>query len=622
MGWKATLLFAGLVWVTYSDSQEVYTPEYDIKTQGEEQTYHSQLNHGWFPYSFKYEVPIGQHGGYSHQESSDESGKVSGSYKVIGGKDNDRVVEYTADENGFHATVRTNDPAVEDKNPADVTVMKDSTLFGLNTPNDNEGFPAVVTRQNGSARDIANKDADDSLEYIGNSSSSYVIYLNEEDSQFKDKHHHDHDHNSSDHSHEDYGGHDSHEYYNMNNSHKDDHDMDNSHENDRDMDNSHEDDYDMDNSHEDDYDMDNNHENRRDENFRKRDIGDTYNIYNSNIYLHNIYTDSNENYYTHPKDPESATVRYVMKYNSSDSLSDDDNMTKQSPPHDVGSYPVNNNRSLRDEMTYSTIQSTKHDIGDTYNIYNSTINLHNIYTDSNENYFTYPKDQATFYSTNSNNTLENELTDSTTESTEAQNATTIYGLTTQSFISTFHEKTTTKGASEDTLHSDTRHENTTYLNNNATFSDIYFNNENETNVYMTTSWEKRLRENSTELADHVTKPYLSEPINYKNQSSPLWLNFSDEIRTPSQENLEQSMATNRDNETTADNGFGNKTNHHVIFFPAELGHLFNSSSKYTGNSPMTSLPGKTPSSYPVYVPVHVSYAGNGTRKLRYGIIRN
>ncbi|XP_076349767.1 uncharacterized protein LOC143246618 [Tachypleus tridentatus] len=609
MSWKATLLFAGLVWVTYCDSQEVYTPEYDIKTPKDsrgttqEQTYHPQLNRGWFPYSFQYEVPIGQNGGYSHQESSNESGKVSGSYKIIGEDDNSRVVEYTADKNGFYATVRTNDPAVEGKNPADVTVMKDSTLFGLNTPNDNEGFPAVMTRQNGGARDIAKEEVDGALEGIGNSNSSYVIYLDDEDSQPEDEHYHN--------SHEHYGDH---ENYKMDNSHEDDHDMDNSYNDDNDMNNSYKDDHDMDNSNEDGGEQ----LLKYDEKLRKHNHGDTYNIYNSIIYLYNKYTNSSGDYYKYPDDLESAIVRYVTKYNSSYSLSDDANMTKQSLPPDVGIHPISNNNTLINEVTLSTTQATKHDTGDTYNIYNSNVYVNSILVDSDENDYTYPEDQVT-----SCNSLENGITDSTTPSTEAESVTTIDNImnSTDSFISTFYNNTSTESASEATLSFDTRFENTTYSMNNASFSDIYFNNENETDAHNTTSWDNTLRENGTELSDHVT-----EPIN--NNSSQFWLNSSDELGTPKQETSEQSMASNRDNETTAGLRFGNETNHRIIFFPVKLGHLFNSSSNYaTGNSPVTVLPIKTPSwlqengSYPVYVPVHVSSAGNRTRKLKYGIFK-
>lgn len=74
------------------------------------------------PYSFNY-VSEGEDGGKSsHQESSDGAGKVTGSYSLTNTEGHTRVVEYIADENGFRAVVKSNEPGTLNQNPADVTV--------------------------------------------------------------------------------------------------------------------------------------------------------------------------------------------------------------------------------------------------------------------------------------------------------------------------------------------------------------------------------------------------------------------------------------------------------------------------------------------------------------------
>jgi len=73
------------------------------------------------PYSFGYNAPaIG--GGSSRHESSDGNGRVVGSYTVVDADGRARVVDYYADETGFHANVKTNEPGTANQNPADVSV--------------------------------------------------------------------------------------------------------------------------------------------------------------------------------------------------------------------------------------------------------------------------------------------------------------------------------------------------------------------------------------------------------------------------------------------------------------------------------------------------------------------
>ncbi|UYV75089.1 hypothetical protein LAZ67_12002437 [Cordylochernes scorpioides] len=56
----------------------------------------------------------------ARQESSDGSGRVVGSYTLQDDDGRQRTVEYVADETGFRASVRTNEPGTKSESPADV----------------------------------------------------------------------------------------------------------------------------------------------------------------------------------------------------------------------------------------------------------------------------------------------------------------------------------------------------------------------------------------------------------------------------------------------------------------------------------------------------------------------
>ncbi|KAG8201758.1 hypothetical protein JTE90_012817 [Oedothorax gibbosus] len=86
------------------------------------QRYQDQPEYPPIPYSFSYAADLEDGGSSSHQESGDGSGRVTGSYTVQGEGGVGRVVDYVADENGFRATIRTNEPGTASQNPADVTI--------------------------------------------------------------------------------------------------------------------------------------------------------------------------------------------------------------------------------------------------------------------------------------------------------------------------------------------------------------------------------------------------------------------------------------------------------------------------------------------------------------------
>ncbi|CAL1290248.1 unnamed protein product [Larinioides sclopetarius] len=75
------------------------------------------------PYAFSYNALLDDGiGKSSRTESADGSGKVQGSYTVNNDEGHSRVVEYVADQAGFRAVVRTNEPGTDNQNPADVVV--------------------------------------------------------------------------------------------------------------------------------------------------------------------------------------------------------------------------------------------------------------------------------------------------------------------------------------------------------------------------------------------------------------------------------------------------------------------------------------------------------------------
>ncbi|XP_042905562.1 cuticle protein 10.9 [Parasteatoda tepidariorum] len=97
------------------------------------------------PYSFNYLSESEDGGRSTHQESSDGSGKVTGTYTINNIEGHSRVVEYVADENGFRAIVKSNEPGTTNQNPADVTV-ESSAPEAAASPVFNAALPAAPAR--------------------------------------------------------------------------------------------------------------------------------------------------------------------------------------------------------------------------------------------------------------------------------------------------------------------------------------------------------------------------------------------------------------------------------------------------------------------------------------------
>lgn len=71
------------------------------------------------PYSFSYSAPSAG-GQVTHQESGDGSGRITGFYTIQGEDGRERRVDYVADENGYRASVSTNEVGTRSENSADV----------------------------------------------------------------------------------------------------------------------------------------------------------------------------------------------------------------------------------------------------------------------------------------------------------------------------------------------------------------------------------------------------------------------------------------------------------------------------------------------------------------------
>jgi len=75
------------------------------------------------PYSFGYNTHDEHGTTLTRQEESDGHGVVKGSYSYTSPDGLFRTVEYIADENGYRATVKTNEPGVANQDPADVKII-------------------------------------------------------------------------------------------------------------------------------------------------------------------------------------------------------------------------------------------------------------------------------------------------------------------------------------------------------------------------------------------------------------------------------------------------------------------------------------------------------------------
>ncbi|KAH7965562.1 hypothetical protein HPB49_008750 [Dermacentor silvarum] len=78
------------------------------------------------PYSFSYDNTDEFGTRISQSETGDENNNKVGSYSYTDANGISRTVKYTADADGFHATVETNEPGTKSSNPADAQYISNA----------------------------------------------------------------------------------------------------------------------------------------------------------------------------------------------------------------------------------------------------------------------------------------------------------------------------------------------------------------------------------------------------------------------------------------------------------------------------------------------------------------
>ncbi|XP_076336136.1 uncharacterized protein LOC143239165 isoform X1 [Tachypleus tridentatus] len=86
------------------------------------------------PYNFAYENKNEYGDTQWQQESGDEYGNKQGSYGYRDAYGVYRQVEYVADEAGFRAVIKTNEPGTANQNPADVQITSEAAPVNYEAP--------------------------------------------------------------------------------------------------------------------------------------------------------------------------------------------------------------------------------------------------------------------------------------------------------------------------------------------------------------------------------------------------------------------------------------------------------------------------------------------------------
>ncbi|XP_076308472.1 uncharacterized protein LOC143223882 [Tachypleus tridentatus] len=76
-------------------------------------------------YKYGYHIKDDGIGEQFHRESSDGDGKVTGTFGYTDHQGLYRIVDYVADKGGFIAKIKTNEPGISSKNPADLEILKE-----------------------------------------------------------------------------------------------------------------------------------------------------------------------------------------------------------------------------------------------------------------------------------------------------------------------------------------------------------------------------------------------------------------------------------------------------------------------------------------------------------------
>ncbi|RWS12715.1 cuticle protein 16.8-like protein, partial [Dinothrombium tinctorium] len=84
------------------------------------------------PYNFEYKVDDNYGNSHYQKEEGDDYGNKRGSYGYMDAYGVYREVQYVADENGFRATIKTNEPGTANANPADVMLQAEEPPAQVN----------------------------------------------------------------------------------------------------------------------------------------------------------------------------------------------------------------------------------------------------------------------------------------------------------------------------------------------------------------------------------------------------------------------------------------------------------------------------------------------------------
>lgn len=116
----ACLAYANAAALHYAAAPAAVVAPAAVST-GTSSVYRSQDNIGNYAFGYNENHATG---GSFRSERGDAAGNVAGSYGLVDGDGRQRVVNYVADAAGYRASIQTNEPGVEPKDPADVSINK------------------------------------------------------------------------------------------------------------------------------------------------------------------------------------------------------------------------------------------------------------------------------------------------------------------------------------------------------------------------------------------------------------------------------------------------------------------------------------------------------------------
>ncbi|XP_076334079.1 adult-specific rigid cuticular protein 15.5-like [Tachypleus tridentatus] len=116
---KAVILFA-LIAIVKAGLPALHVPLGYAATSGVSNLARQQDSHG--NYKFGYDIVRGTGASNSRYEQGDSHGNKIGSYSIADIDGRIRIVDYVADDYGFRAFIRTNEPGTKNDDPADVEI--------------------------------------------------------------------------------------------------------------------------------------------------------------------------------------------------------------------------------------------------------------------------------------------------------------------------------------------------------------------------------------------------------------------------------------------------------------------------------------------------------------------